>query len=82
VEIAQAQTGVAEADAAVQTTARAVAAAEESYRVRRVLFQNGKATNVELSDAETEMTRARLQAIDARVSQRMARAQLEFAVGQ
>jgi outer membrane protein TolC len=82
IEIAQAQSSVAEADAAVETTARGVAAAEESYRVRRVLFQNGKATNVELTDAETEMTQARLQAIDARVSQRIARAQLEFAVGQ
>jgi outer membrane protein len=82
IQITQAQIQVSEADAAVGTSQRGLAAAEEAYRVRRVLFQNGKATNVELTDAETEMTRARLEAIDARVSQRVARARLAFALGQ
>jgi hypothetical protein len=35
-------------------------AAEESCRIRRVLFQNGRATSVELTDAEPELTRARM----------------------
>ena len=82
IQITQAQIQVSEADAALTTSQRGLAAAEEAYRVRRVLFQNGKATTVELTDAETEMTRARLEAIDARVSQRVARARLAFAMGQ
>jgi hypothetical protein len=40
-------------------------------------FQNGKATNVELLDAETDLTRTRLERLDARV----ARARLDFAIG-
>jgi outer membrane protein TolC len=65
----------------VKTTARRLAAAEESYRVRRLLFQTGKATSVELLDAETELTRARLDALYARVDARVAAVRLNYAVG-
>ena len=59
-EVTQAAEALSEARTAIESTRRGVGSAEESYRVRRVLFQNGRATSVELTDAETELTRARL----------------------
>ena len=70
-----------EAEVAIESTARGLAAAEESYRVRRSLFQNGRATSVELTDAETDLTRARLEAINARVDLRIAHVRIEHALG-
>ena len=63
------------------TAARAVASAEESHRLRRALFQNGRATSVELIDAETALTRARLAAIGAHIEARLAVLQLNHALG-
>jgi outer membrane protein TolC len=80
-EIAQAREAVREAAAAGRASARRLAAAEEAYRVRRTLFQYGRATSVELTDAETELTRARLDAIQAKVDSRVARVRLLHAVG-
>jgi outer membrane protein TolC len=80
-EVAQAQQGVEDAEVAIETGTRALAAAEESYRVRRSLFQNGRAISVELSDAETELTRASLDLVNARVELRVARARLVHAIG-
>ena len=65
----------------VKTSARRLVAAEESYRVRRLLFQTGKATSVELMDAEVELTRARLEALNARVDARVAQVRLNYALG-
>jgi outer membrane protein TolC len=81
VEVAQSVQDVANADAAVDSTARGLSAAEEGYRVRRLLFLAGRATSVELTDAETELTRARQAASDARVDQRVSRQRFEHAVG-
>jgi outer membrane protein TolC len=80
-EIFEAYQAAREADVAVRTTARGLAAAEESYRVRRILYQNGKATTVELLDAETELTRARLETVNAKIDARVARIRLDYAVG-
>ena len=66
---------------AIDTTTRALVTAEEAYRVRRALFQNGRATNLELTDAELDLPRARLDAIDARIALRVAKANLARAVG-
>jgi outer membrane protein TolC len=66
---------------AEQTSVRRLVSAEESYRTRRLLFQNGRATTVELLDAETELTRARLEAVDARIDGRVAEVRLAHAVG-
>lgn len=65
----------------VKTSARRLSAADESYRVRRLLFQTGKATSVELLDAELELTRARLEALYARVDARVALVRLNYALG-
>ncbi len=80
-EVIQAEQAVEDAEVAVETGGRALAAAEESYRVRRSLFQNGRAISVELSDAETELTRASLDLVNARVELRVARARLLHALG-
>jgi len=71
----------AKAHVAERTTIRRLVAAEESYRTRRLLFQNGRATTVELLDAETDLTRSRLEAVDARIDGRVAEVRLAYAVG-
>lgn len=80
-EVVKAAQDAKEQEVAVKTSARGLAAAEESYRVRRILFQNGKATSAELLDAETDLTRARLDALDAKVDARVARVRLAYALG-
>jgi outer membrane protein len=81
IEVTQAVASLHESDFAVQSTARGLDAAEESYRVRRDLYANGRATSIELTDAETDLTQARLNAIGARIDQRVARVRLVHALG-
>lgn len=81
IELLSAQQAVALAQHALATTQKGLAAAEESYRVRRELLNAERATALELVDAETELTRARIAALNARVDLRVARAQLDHAVG-
>ncbi|MGC4091261.1 MAG: TolC family protein [Polyangiaceae bacterium] len=71
-----------DARASLRTSKISLEAAEESYRVRRALFQNGRATSTELTDAELELTRARLNSLSAGLQLRMATARLLFAVGE
>ncbi len=80
-EVTQANQAVREADVAAETSVREHAAAEESYRVRRELFKNGRATSSELTDAESELLRAELEVVNARIDQRVSRLRLEHAVG-
>jgi outer membrane protein TolC len=80
-EVTQSAEALDEARTAIATARRGVGAAEESYRVRRVLFQNGRATSVELTDAETELTRARLDLVNAQIDLRLASARLIHALG-
>ena len=80
-EVLQAQQAVALAEHALTTSAKGLAAAEEGYRVRKELLNADRATAVELVDAETELTRSRIAALNARVDLRVARAQLDHALG-
>jgi len=80
-EVTATYTAVREADVAVGTTSRGLQASEESYRIRNELFKVGRATSVELTDAEADLTRARIEAVGARIDQRIARARLEHALG-
>jgi outer membrane protein len=80
-ELLSAQQAVALAQHALATTRKGLAAAEESYRVRRELLNAERATAVELVDAETVLTRARIAALNARVDLRVAQAQLNHAIG-
>jgi outer membrane protein TolC len=81
-QVTAARQAVVLADRSYATTQRGLAAAEESYRVRQALLAAERATAIELIDAETELTRARIQAIDALIDRRIARAQLAHVTGE
>ena len=81
IEVVQAWQAVKEADAALDSTHRELTSATEAYRVARELFNNGRATSTTLTDAETELTRARLDALNAAVDARIARVRLDHALG-
>ena len=81
IEVQAAQQAVAIAWHALATTQKGLAAAEESYRVRKELLNADRATALELVDAETELTRSRIAALNARVDLRVARSQLDHALG-
>jgi outer membrane protein TolC len=81
VEVMQQWQAYREAEASIATTQRGLTSAEEGYRVRKELFTHGRATSVELTDAETDLTRARLEAINARVDLRIAKVKLIHALG-
>jgi outer membrane protein TolC len=81
VEVASASSDARRAVVTLDAAERGIAAAEESLRVRRELFKNGKATSVDLIDAENEATRARLARLDAHIGMLVAKARLDHAVG-
>jgi outer membrane protein TolC len=81
IELLAAQQAVQLAQLSLQTSQKGLAAAEEGYRVRRELLNAERATAVELVDAETDLTRARIAALNARVDLRVALAQLAHALG-
>jgi outer membrane protein TolC len=81
IEVLAAQQAVSLAQRSFSTSAKGLAAAEESYRVRQALLAAQRATAVELVDAETELTRARITALNARIDLRVALAQLAHALG-
>jgi outer membrane protein TolC len=80
-EVTEAWQAGREAAATVEKAAQELGAAEEGYRVRRDLFQHGRASLVELNDAQTELTHARLAVANAHVDARIARVRLAHAVG-
>ncbi len=81
VEVASAYADSLKAPPAIEAADRGMISAEESLRVRRELFRNGKATSSELVDAEAELTSARLRRLNAHVGQLVARARLDHATG-
>ncbi len=81
IEVMQAWQSIHEQEVALESTKRQLASATEAYRVARELFNNGRATSTTLTDAETELTRARLDALNATVDARVARVRLEHALG-
>jgi outer membrane protein TolC len=66
---------------ALEASDRAVRLAEEAYRGRVLLFEQGRASTVELVDAETELLRARLDQVNAHVDLLAAWVRLDHAVG-
>jgi outer membrane protein TolC len=80
-QIAAARSALTVADAAYAASARGLAAAAESYRVRQDLLANERATATELIVAESALTTARLAAINALIDRRIAWAQLRHAAG-
>jgi outer membrane protein len=80
-QVLQAYQALKEAEVAVQTAKRGLAAAEEGYRVRRELFRNGRATTVELLDSQGDLTRESTNSINARANLLFAKAALSHAIG-
>jgi outer membrane protein TolC len=80
-EVNQALNALAEANFGLEASREGLTAAEENYRVRRELYRAGKATIVEVTDAETDLTRARLEVVNSHVDVRIARVLLNHALG-
>jgi outer membrane protein TolC len=81
VEVTQDFQAFKQAEFAIDSTRRELASATEAYRVARELFNNGRGTFTTLTDSEGELTRARIDAVNAAVNVRLARVRLEHAVG-
>jgi outer membrane protein TolC len=81
VEVTQMLQAVHEADFSIESSTRELASAQEAYRVQRELFNNGRGTSTTLADAESDLTRARLDLLNAKVAARTARIRLEHALG-
>ena len=80
-QVLSAQQNIANAHKAIATSQKRLVAAEESYRVRKAFLEAERGTAVELVDAETNLTSARISALDARVDLRIALAELDHALG-
>lgn len=80
-EVASAYAELSKATSSIEAAERQLAAATESMRVRSELFRAGRATSVDVVDAEAEVTRARLQQLNARVGALVAKTRLDHAVG-
>ena len=80
-EVVEAVIAHRNATASHATAERRLSAAETSYRARRQLFENDRATTVELTEAQTELFRARLDVVQAGVAIRVANARLAYATG-
>jgi len=69
------------AQAALTAAGPILASATEGHRVRLALFALGKASSLEVTEAETTLRRARLAAVVARVDVRIAELKVLHAVG-
>jgi outer membrane protein TolC len=81
VELEQALRSAETAHYSIGVATTQLMSAEEGLRVRTELFRAGRGTNVELTDAETTLTNARIQLADAYVAARIALVQLNHALG-
>src|SRR5262249_7959636 len=80
-EVVSAFHATSETQASLSSTRRGVAAAEEGHRVRLALYQAGRATGTELTDAENELVRARFGLVNAYIDARLARVRFVHALG-
>lgn len=80
-EVVAAWAEIKKSAASIDAATRGLTASEESLRVRRELFLQGKATNVEMLDAETELTRARLIKLDAQIGLIVNQIKYDHAIG-
>jgi outer membrane protein TolC len=81
VEVMQAWQQVKEADFAIESTKQELVSAIEASRVARQLFLAQRGTATTLTDAETDLTRARLDQLNALADARIARVRLDHALG-
>ncbi len=81
-EVALALRDLADADASKTASQAMLVAAEEAYRVRAAAYKAGRGTSVDLTSAETQLTRARLGIANATIDRRIAEVHLLHALGQ
>jgi outer membrane protein TolC len=81
VEILSAKQALAEARASIATAEQGQQAAQAAFAARDQLHQHGRATSIELMQAETALFQARLNVIRAHIALRVARVQLDHALG-
>jgi outer membrane protein TolC len=77
-EVAQAHEELRSSLLAFEAAVVGLAAADESYRVRREQLAAGAAVTADVIDAESELTRARLDVVDAGIAVRLAKARLDL----
>ncbi len=77
IEVAQAYEDYGASREAMEASVTGIAAAEESYRVRREQFRAGAAVATDVIDAEAELRKARLDMANAAIDMRIARARLD-----
>lgn len=80
-EVLSAHRGLSDARLALETAERGVEAAHAAHAARSLLLEHGRVTSLEVMDAETALLRARLDLINAHVQLRVARVQLDYALG-
>jgi outer membrane protein len=80
-EVMAADQAVSFAKRSLDTTRKGLTAAEENYRVRQALLAEKRVDVIELVDSETDLTRARIDALNAQVDLRIALARLSHAIG-
>jgi outer membrane protein TolC len=80
-EVQRAYQDAVRSDAAIASSTEELASATEAYRAAGLGFRAGETTSAELSDVETELTRARFDLVNARCNARVARARLVYATG-
>lgn len=80
-EVTEAVLAARTARAGLESSARRLTAAETSYRVRHERFLVGQATLVELTEAQTELFNAKLEAVQAQVAIRIAQARVAYVSG-
>jgi outer membrane protein TolC len=81
VEVLRAFQDVHASDLARDVTVRQLASASEAQRVARQLYNAGRGTSILVVDAQTDLTRARLDNLNAAVECRIARVRLRHALG-
>lgn len=79
-EVARAVEDYNAARASMEAATSGIAAADESYRVRREQFRAGAATATDVIDAEAELRQARLDLVNASIDGRIAKARLDRAI--
>jgi outer membrane protein TolC len=80
IEVTQAYEDYNAARAALESSKAGIAAAEESYRVRREQFRAGAAVAIDVIDAENDLRRSRLDLVNAIIDMRIAKARLDRAI--
>jgi len=80
-EVRQAKTNIENAATRLAVAEKAVELAQETYRLQTIRFAAGEGIPVEVTDASTELTRAKSNLVAARYDYLRAVAELERAVG-